>query len=327
MVTRLLVAVLVALTVSATDARSQLIQLFGEERVGSSGGQFLRVPVGAREIAMGGGMAATVTGASSLFWNPAAMSSVRRSGRLFVSHMEYTADININHVGYVRRMGSWQLGLSGGLLSSGEILRTTELHPNGAGFTFTANQFLLGLSLGRQLTDRFSFAATGKLLQENLDEFENRAFMVDLGALYYVGFRRARIGFAVRNFGGDLRLNGSAPSTGSLSSEWQSFPAPTVAVFGFAYDVGTAAAQRLTLSLDFSHPSDQAESLIVGGELGMWNALFLRGGYRSQVSEGGVSLGFGLRVLQRASTLRFGYAFDDRGNFGGIHVFSLEVGQ
>jgi hypothetical protein len=241
--------------------------------------------------------------------------------------MEYVAEIDINHVAYVHRVRSWLFGFSGGMLDSGDIPRTTEFYPTGTGTTFQANQFMAGFSLGRQITDRFSFAGTVKFLQENLDEYENQGVFLDLGALYFVGYNQARIGFAIRNFGGDMRLNGEPPEEEGATHAWQSFPAPTMAVFGFAYDIGKRSGQMLTMSMDFSHPSDEAESLIWGLELSMWDRLYLRGGYRNNVPDGGLSTGFGLRLFKGSGTTRFGYAYDDRGSFGGLHIFSLEIGR
>jgi hypothetical protein len=316
---------LLAVGGSSGARAGELISFFGGERVGTSGGQFLRVPADARGIAMGGGMTAAVDGAASAFWNPAGMVTVQGSGRLLLTHTEYAADIDIEHLAYVQRIGAWRVALLGGVLRSGDILRTSEFHPDGQGHTFTANQFLGGVAVGRQLTDRFTVAATGKFLQENLDEYVNRRVFLDLGALYRVGFRTARIGFAVRNFGGDLRLNGDPPP--EVGSSWQSYPAPTVAVFGAAYDFGRGDEGRLTLTFDFNHPSDEAESVILGAEAALLGRLFLRGGWRNNVEEGGLSAGFGLDLQRDRSLLRFSYAFDDRGPFGGIHVFSLELGR
>ena len=314
-----------ALAVPAPATAGELISFFGGERAGTSGGQFLRVPADARGIAMGGGMTAAVEGGSAPFWNPAGMVTVRGSGRLFLSHTEYAADIDIEHLAYVHRIGAWRVGLSAAVLRSGDILRTTEFHPSGQGHTFRADQVIAGLSLGRQLTDRFTVAATGKFLQENLDEYSNQGLFLDLGALYYVGFRTARIGFVVRHFGSDMRLDGDPPQ--EVGGSWQSFPAPTVAVFGVAYDFGRGDDQRLTLSFDFNHPSDEAESIILGAEAALLGHLFLRGGWRNNVQEGGLSAGFGLHLDQEERVLRFGYAYDDRGPFGGIHVLSLELGR
>jgi hypothetical protein len=312
------------LLVLVGSARADLIELYGEERTGSTGGQFLRLPVGARGVAMGGGMTATITGPACVFWNPAAMPTQRAKHGVFASHFEYAAEIDIDHLAYVRRFSSWQLGLGVGILRSGDIERTTELHPTGTGQTFNANQFLGSVSLGRRLTDRFTLAGTLKFLQENLDDYENRAVMVDVGALYFTGFQSSRIGFAVRNFGPDMRINGSPPDEATPAGEWQSFSAPTVAVFGAAIDFGLPMERTLTVSLDFSHPNDEAESILLGSEFDLGRGFALRGGYRSGVSDGGFSGGLGVKIDRKEMPLRLDYGFVDRGSFGVLHTISLE---
>jgi len=302
----------------------ELISLYGGERAGTSGGQFLRVPGDARGIAMGGGMSAAADGAASVFWNPAAMITVTSNNRIFLNHTEYAADMDVDHLAYVHRFGPWRLGVMAAVMRSGDILRTTELHPTGQGFTFSADQVIGGLSLGRQLTDRFTVAASVKFLQENLDEYQNRGFFIDLGALYYVGFKTTRIGFTVQNFGGDLRLNGTPPE--GTGGDWQSFSAPTVALFGLAYDFGRGDQKRLTLSFDFRHPSDEDESLIFGAEAALLGHFALRGGWKSNVEQGGLSAGFGLNWEKQRRMLRLGYSYEDMGAFGGFHTISLEFG-
>jgi hypothetical protein len=325
MVRRSLLILWLLLLFASPATAGQLITLYGGERAGTSGGQFLRVPFGARGIAMGSGMSAAADGASSVFWNPAAMITVEGSNQLLVSHTAYAADMNVDHIAYVRKIGVWRLGLMGGVLRSGDILRTSELHPTGQGFTFTANQFVGSVSLGRQMTDRFTVAATAKFLQENLDEFKNEGVFLDLGALYYIGFHTARVGFTVQNFGSDLKLTGSPPP--EAGTDWQSFAAPTIAVFGAAYDFGRGDHRRLTLCFDFRHPSDEQESVIFGGEAALLDHLALRGGWRSNVDQGGISAGFGLHLEKNGLLLRVGYAYDDRGAFGGLHTVTVEFGR
>lgn len=327
MVTRALALALAALVLLAGPARAELIAFFGDERVGNSGGQFLRVPAGARELALGGGMAATSSGASSVFWNPAGLREMGRGQRVFFSHMEYVEGIDVEHFAVARRHGDWHLALAGGVLRSGEITRTTEFHPQGTGQTFRADQFVASFTLGRDLTDRFAFAATGKFLQENLDDYANQGVFLDLGALYYVGYRRARIGFTVRNFGPEMKLDGAPPAEAENPRGWQGFPAPTVAVFGFAYDMPLPLGQVALLSLDFSHPSDEVESVVLAAETELAGALQLRGGWRNQVEDGGISLGFGLRLDKERQAWRLGYGYADRGSFGDLHMISLEWGE
>jgi hypothetical protein len=318
------VAAAVLSTVEPSRA-SEVISLYGGERAGTSGGQFLRVPTGARSIAMGGGMSAAVNGGDAPFWNPAGMITVSTENRIFVSHTEYAADIAVDHIAYTRKHGPWRYAIFGGVLQSGDILRTDELHPTGQGFTFTANQFFAGLSVGRQLTDRFTVAASGKFLQENLDEYSNQGWFIDLGALYYVGFRSARIGFTVLNFGGDMKLNGS-PDDANLDG-WQSYSAPTVANFGAAYDFGNMDRFGLTVAFEFRHPSDEDETIILGGELAMLKTFYLRAGQNTSTQDGGRSVGFGLNWGKDKVVLRAGYAYEDRGAFGGLHTISLEFGK
>jgi hypothetical protein len=310
-----------------TVAKADLVSLFGDERVGTSGGQFLRVPVGARPIALGGGATATVSGPNAIFWNPAAMVKQRERHAVVINHTEYAADLDVDHAAYTYRNASWQFGMGLGALRSGDIERTTEFHPNGTGQTFEANQFLAAVAASRALTDRFTLGATVKLLQENLDDFENRGVFIDIGATYRTGYNNARMGFVVRNFGAEMRLNGSPPVTSTSASQWQTFAAPTIAVFGAAYDFSVMGQRRWTWSMDFSHPSDDTERLVWGSELAVGKDLFLRGGYRTGVLEGGFSGGFGLRIGQsgRRRPFSLDYAAVDRGGFGVLHTISLEL--
>ncbi len=308
-------------------AGANLVSLFGDERVGTSGGQFLRVPVGARPIALGSGATATIAGPNSIFWNPAAMVKQRERHAFVVNHTEYAADMNVDHAAYSYRKASWQFGVGLGALRSGEIQRTTEFHPNGTGQTFEANQFLAAVAASRALTDRFTLGATLKFLQENLDDFENRGIFVDVGATYRVGYHNARLGFVVRNFGTDLRLNGRPPVTSTTADQWQPFSAPTVAVFGAAYDLSVVGQRRWTWSMDFSHPSDESEAVVWASELEVGGGMLLRGAYRTGIFEGGFSGGFGLRIGQngRRRPLSLDYGVVDRGSFGVFHTLSLEL--
>lgn len=321
----ILVLAAVAGLLAPTGARADLITLYGAERVGGSGGQFLRVPVGARSVALGNAATALAHGATSMFSNPGALSTVHYDHSLFASHFSYAADIDIHHVGYVRRFASWQFGVGLGILDSGEIERTTERQPQGTGQTFSADQVVASVTVARLLTDRITLGATAKMLQESLDDYENRGILVDLGALYYLGFRTARIGFAVNNFGPDLQLNGTPPADAGFEGSWQSFPAPTTASFGFAYDMPTFGNNELTLGLDFLHPTDEAESIVLATEWSVGGTLDLRGAYRENEDNDVWSGGLGLQWNVGDRPIHLDYGFVDRGSFGLLHTITLEI--
>ena len=66
-----LAALAVCLLVPLLPARAQILPAFGNDRKGTAGFQFLKIPVDARAAAMGETVVANAFDASALFWNPA----------------------------------------------------------------------------------------------------------------------------------------------------------------------------------------------------------------------------------------------------------------
>ena len=307
---------------------SELIRLFGEENVGTAGGQFLRIPVGARAVALGKAYSACATDGAAAFWNPAGIMRTPGRQNFFASHTNYVAEIDLEYLSFHMRGQNFGYGLSMGILRSGDILRTDELHQEGTGQYFNANQFFLGATLARAMTDRFSLGGTVKYYQENLDEFQIKSVLADLGILYFVGLGDTRVGFSVRNFGGDLKPGGTPPAMpdGFIPSrDFQSFAAPTVGTFSAARTWSLSEKLGLLTTADFNHPSDFKESFRVGTELGLKKMLFLRMGYETSRDVGGFAAGFGLKLQRRRYLVRFDYAYSDQGTFGTVHHISLDL--
>ncbi|MBU8871850.1 MAG: PorV/PorQ family protein [Gemmatimonadales bacterium] len=324
----LLVSMLLVVGTALPVKASEIIRLFGEENVGTTSGLFLRIPVGARAVALGKAYSALASDGSAPFWNPAGIVRTPGLKNFFASHMEYAADIDIDYFAFHGRGQNFGLGLSMGTLRSGEILRTDEYHPNGTDSTFNANQFFMGLTLARAMTDRFSIGGTVKYFQENLDQFQIKTVLADMGIFYFLGWGDARVGFSVRNFGSDLKLDGSpadVPIDNASITDFQSFPAPTVGAFGTARTWSLGEEVNLLTTMDFSHPSDYKESFCFGSELGLRSRLFLRGGYETSRDEGGLSGGFGVQLKRKGFLIKVDYAFNDMGNFGGIHYVSVDL--
>lgn len=313
---------------AGTASAGDIIRLYGDDNVGTAGAQFLRIPVGARAVAMGKAYVAAATDASTLFWNPAGV--MRTPGRVnyFASHVAYTADISLDYLSVHTRRQNFGFGLSMGVLRSGDILRTDEYHQEGTGQYFNANQFFLAGTLARAMTDRFSIGGNLKYYQENLDEYQIKALLADLGILYLVGWQDLRIGFSVRNFGSDLRPGGTPPALpdGYVgATDFQSFPAPTVGSFGVANTWTLSPNVGVMTSADFNHPSDFKESFRFGSELDLKKVLFLRAGYETSREEGGFAAGFGLQLKRKQFLVRVDYAFSDLGSFGSIHHVSVDL--
>lgn len=321
--------VLLAALAAAGGARAgEIMRLYGDENVGTAGAQFLRIPVGARAVALGQAYTACAVDGAAPFWNPAGLMRTPGRRNLFFAHDAYAADIDLEYAAYHWRGQNFAFGLSAGMLLSGEIPRTTELHQEGTGQTFTANQYVLGLSAARAMTDRFSFGGTVKYFQENLDEFTTRGALFDIGILYYVGVGDLRVAFAVRNIGGDLRPGGTPPALGpgyTPPAEFQSYAAPTSGSFGAAYTWRLGERTSLLTSADFHHPTDYSESFRTGLELTLDRRLALRGGYETNRDQGGLAAGFGVLLARDRWRIRLDYALRDMGRFGTVHQLSVDL--
>jgi hypothetical protein len=100
--------------------------------------------------------------------------------------------------------------------------------------------------------------------------------------------------------------------------------------FGVAVDAIKSDDHLLTIAVDALHPTDNYESMNVGGEYGFRQTFFIRGGYQSLFlsdAEGGLSVGAGiLAPLFGGSTkARVDYAYSDFGRLQAVHVLAVSV--
>lgn len=162
-----LVIVAIALVLLIVPAHSQV------SKVGTVGFKFLDIGVGGRAQAMGEAYAALGTDASAVFWNPAGIANIQ-GGDLFAGYTKWPADINLYSFALARRMslpvlGTATLALSGTLLNTGEMNRTTEYDPDGDfSGTFSYEDYALGLTLGKYLTDSVLRYPEDELIQQRL---------------------------------------------------------------------------------------------------------------------------------------------------------------
>ncbi len=318
---------LLALLVPLASPFAGVIELYGAENVGTSGGQLLKIPVGPRAVALGKAYVACAIDGPTAFWNPAGVMRTAGRRNVFASHVEYTTDIGLDFASVNWRNQNFGYAISAGMLRSGDIPRTTELHAEGTGQTFRADQYVLGLTVSRAMTDRMSVGVTAKYLQENLDEWETRTLLFDVGMLYFLGVRDLRGG------------RGSQPRLGPQAERNAAGPRarvrarPGVPVQRASHgghlrcrrDLGSDGADvDLLTAVDFHHPSDARESFRSGIELGLRRLLYLRAGYESGRDEGGFGAGFGLQLKRKQMLWRIDYGYSDMGVFGAIHHVGVE---
>jgi hypothetical protein len=286
----------------------------GEQRVGTSSGTFLKIGVGARATGLGESFVAVANDPTAIYWNPAGLASMQRQ-EVSLSHISWPGDVNYEHVSYVlpvQRLGG-SLAFQLGALST-EIDETTEFQPFGTGRSFFFTDVVAGASYARRWTDKLLVGAGLKYIREDLGSDvggpTTDGLLFDLGSIYYLGYGSVRIAVALTNFGGQLKPSGEFVSlvTGEVRS-YDGFDPPTVFRYGVAFEPIESARQRLTTSIEFDQPADNALLMKAGAEWSWDRTLALRTGYNFGADDLKLSAGAGVHVPMGPIQADFDYAY------------------
>jgi opacity protein-like surface antigen len=266
------------------------------KRKGTAGAEELRIPVGSRGVALGGGVVAEVNGVDALFWNPAGASFTNKSAEAMFSHVTWIADIKVNYLSAIANFGGVGVfGVSLKSLDFGEIPVTTVDEPDGTGERFSPTFLTAAVSYSRRMTDRIYVGANLKLISERILRESATGFAVDIGLQYRLE-SGLKFGAVMKNVGGNMKFDGpdlewgvvvpgSEPGSPvrSLRVPLQEFELPAAFELGFAYSfkIGESA---LTLSGSFQNNNFTLDEYKGGLEYSFKNMLFLRVGY-SYVNE------------------------------------------
>lgn len=317
--------------------------MFGQTKVGSTAAPFLSIGIGPRAVGMGGAFTATANDITALYWNPAGVSRMGGSAAYF-SHTKWFADINFNYAAAMLTLGDWgTVGGSVTILDYGETEITTVKEPDGTGAKYGAKDLAMGLHYAMNLTDRFSIGGTVKYVQQSIWNTSASTVAFDLGVLFLSEIYGLRIGATISNFGGDMTMDGKDlyvlydidpgifGNNDQILAKLKTDPYPLPLTFkvGAAMDVINSSDLKFTLGVDALHPSDNSESINVGGEIVYKNLIALRGGYKSLFldnAEEGLTLGVGLNYdIAPNLGLSVDYAYQDFGLLKNTQFFSLGI--
>lgn len=296
-------------------------------KVGTTGSDFLKIPIGTRGVAMGNGYSALSNDITAMFWNPAGLTNMTGKG-VYLERIQWLADVSYNAVGAAYNINPfWTVGVFGAVMNSGDIEVTTVEQQNGTGEYFSVNNMVAGVSIASKLTDKFSFGANIKYVREDLDKEISGSYAVDVGTVYDTRWNTMRISMNIRNFGPEIQLAGEYHDwdNGVQLTETQSYLSyhfPMVFRLGVALDPIQTATNRLTVVGELEHPNDNIERVNVGGEYAFQEMFFLRGGYSFYHDSLGMSAGVGAKF----AGFEIDYAVSDYGVLDLVHRFSIQFG-
>lgn len=331
----------VALMIPAAAASQGLITEVSKK--GTTAAPFLSIGQGARATALGSAFVAIADDQSSMYWNPAGVAHLTGIG-VIVDHTEWVADIQYEYLGVTIDLGSFGgLGLNFTGSNIGDMKVTTVDQQDGTGEIFGVSDLAFGVTYGLRLTDAFSIGFNPKFVYQKIWRMSASAVAVDIGIKYRTPFKGVTLGMAISNFGSKMQMLGNSSlvlydpdpdGTGNngripanLSTEEWSLPLNFRV--GLAYDVPMAEAGKLTLAVDASHPSDNYESVNVGGEYVFNEFIAIRGGYKSlflKDSEESFALGFGVKQYVIGNLLlKLDYAYQDFNRLKNVQKVTLGV--
>lgn len=190
-------------------------QTGNETRVGTTAAPFLTLGVGAKGAALGNANSVNISGAESIFWNPAGISLENDGGTYsssFISVNQYFVDVDIYGAAMVFPIGKTpgkNLGIGLNYVDYGRMdVRTVE-EPEGIGATFGAHDLSFSLVYAQNLTESFYFGGGVKFVQQKIYDMVAEAVAIDMGFVLKTDYLNGlTIGASIMNFGGDMQMSG-----------------------------------------------------------------------------------------------------------------------
>jgi len=318
------------------------------DKVATTAAPFLKMGVGGRATAMGGGFVALADDGGALFWNPAGMLGVKRLTAM-ASHNDWLLDINHDYLSVIIPTGlNGRFGLAVSALTMGEQPVRTLENPEGTGLVYHVMDVSMSLAYARQVTDRLSMGATAKYIQLNAYNESAATMALDVGSILRTDFYGLKLGMSLSNFGGDFQFKGrdlivktdiDNTIDGNYSSDvdlrTEPWPLPLMIRIGVSMDVmGTgdvlkpSQTSRLTVALDTEHPNDGPEHVNLGVEYAFLEMVYFRGGYRHNYDQERFTMGTGIQFdLESMGKLKVDYAVKPMDILGNTSIFSIEYSK
>lgn len=310
-------------------------------KVGTTAGDFLRFPVGARASAMSA-FTATVNDPSSMVLNPAGLADVKGQ-EIQIEFTDYYLDFTHSFIGVAIPTKKGVAGIHVLAMNYGDFEETTEQAQGKTGRTFGAYSVTVGGSYSQYLTENLTVGGTLKFVHEQIEDASASGIAFDIGTMFVTPFDDIRFGVSVTNVGSKMQLTGNGLITRCDLDEGSSgnnetncnlstdeYDLPLMLRVGFAWDAYTSDDIRATLTLDGNNPSNNIQSISVGGEISLLNdTVFLRGGipYIGQDnSKETFNAGIGIKYQVDSSLgLGFNYAYHGYEYLGDVNKLSLQI--
>ena len=285
------------------------------ERPGSTSAQFLKIDISPAAAAMGGSYYSVASGATALYYNPAAIASMDKKFDVVFNKTSWFADIDHDYSAVAYNYGRYgSFGLLLTRLITDEMKVRTPMQPDGTGETFFAGSYRLGFGYAKKMTDRVNFGGTINYIFISLfRDFKQEAATIELSADYDVGVRGMRFSMKIGNFGSSVKFVNEI------------YEMPTNFSFGLSGLILDSEKNYLLGSSSINKPNDGPPIGLIGLEYGLNKMIFLRGGYNIGHSTATWSAGAGVKFNLSSQLISADISFSDYSSLGIVNRFGLNL--
>ncbi|MBP1656484.1 MAG: hypothetical protein H6Q31_1085 [Bacteroidetes bacterium] len=314
---------------------------------GVNSAAFLKVGVGARQVALGSAATSFTGDVSNMFWNPAGIALQNEMMQASFTHNNWIAGLQqeVAAVSYnLEDIGTFGVGFMTFGISdipadrdygyTDPQLHALEIDAVGAS-VYDYQDLLVQATFSRYITDNLSLGVTAKYINEKIDDQSASAVAFDLGSVYSLGFMGWNIGARLNNLGSDVKFYDYAA------------PIPLTFSIGTSMIPITFGESSIMLAVDLVKPQDGQQYYYSGLEANLEKMFFLRLGWKFNYSyfgllgngiDGGTSqrapiatsnekgsFGGGVRVPLEGYALQFDYAYTVFTSLDAVHRFTIAV--
>jgi hypothetical protein len=333
-----LVALLVlGMAVQTADAQTR--------KAGINSAAFLKIGVGARQVAMGSAVTSMNGDVNNMFWNPAGVALQNETMQASFSHNNWIAGLkqevaavtyNLEDIGTIG-LGATMFGISDIPADRDYGYADPQLHAQEIDLvgtsTYDYQDLCLQATISRYITDNLTLGLSAKYVSEKIDDQTASTIAFDLGSVYNIGVMGWSIGARINNLGGDMKFYDYAS------------PIPLTFAIGTSLVPIESGKTAVMVAVDLVKPQDGQQYYYSGMEFNYDKTLFLRLGWKFNYSYMGLigdgidggnsqrspittslekgSLGAGVRVPFEGYTVSFDYAYTVFSALQDVHRFTI----
>jgi hypothetical protein len=296
-----LLALVASLGVPATSAMA------GDP--GSAGALFLRVGMGARATGMGEAFIGVAEDASSVYWNPGAMSAVLGTSAM-VMHNEYMQSVRLEQAALTHETewGTIGLGFTGMYMDG---IERREDQPTAVALgTYDVYDVSATAAFSRYIVPNLSVGIALKPVWERIDDRTATGFAVDVGLYHVSRIKGVKFAAVAANLGKPMKFDA------------EEYALPRYIKVGGSYERELNQYGDILVTLDVMVPNDDDLREHVGLEYGYNRMFFLRSGYKGGYDSHGAT--FGVGVARGQFAVDYGVLLI-RNDLGDSHRVSLSM--